>query len=279
MGLMNDFPGFGRGSDIYIDPAGLNPPVITPELSFYLDRFLPSRRGYPSTAPAVNHMLEMNPLIPTRFARPFRSSSGKYLVPTDALYQYNGTPNDLEINATLLRQDPAVREDGLTTPPSPDRPLFTFDWGVTDVSYAWNPNLVTGTNKALLPPDPRLPSNQEEWDLYYDRFGERPNDHDRNPFFRYQALQRLGNLTTARSNVYAAWITVGYFEVERKPGANVDHNVYLEGFTLGRELGSDTGEVKRHRGFYVIDRSIPVGFQRGRDLNAEKTIILKRFIE
>ena len=37
---------------------------------------------------------------------------------------------------------------------------------------------------------------------------------DRNPYFRYQAIQRLGNLTTTRSNVYAVWITVGYFEVE-----------------------------------------------------------------
>ena len=101
-------------------------------------------------------------------------------------------------------------------------------------------------------------------------------------------MQRLGNLTTSRSNVYAVWITVGHFEVEQRElqpweiaaGITIiDRNVYQEGFTLGRELGSDTGEVKRHRGFYVIDRSIPVGFQRGRDLNAEKTIILKRFIE
>ena len=40
------------------------------------------------------------------------------------------------------------------------------------------------------------------------------NDVDRNPYFRYQPAQRLANLTTTRSNVYAVWITVGYFEVE-----------------------------------------------------------------
>ena len=44
------------------------------------------------------------------------------------------------------------------------------------------------------------------------------NDTFRNPFFRYQGLQRLGNLVTTRSNVYAVWITVGYFEVS--PVAN-----------------------------------------------------------
>jgi hypothetical protein len=67
--------------------------------------------------------------------------------------------------------------------------------------------------------------------------------------------------------------------VERVPGRNVNHNLYQEGYTLGRELGSDTGEINRHRGFYLIDRSIPVAFHRGRDLNTEKTILLKRFIE
>ena len=42
----------------------------------------------------------------------------------------------------------------------------------------------------------------------------RYNDPNGNPFFRYQAIQRLGNLVTTRSNVYAVWITVGYFEVD-----------------------------------------------------------------
>ena len=243
-------PGFGRGYDI-IDPS-TSPPTIQRDLSFYRHRFLPSRRGYPATA-ANNHMLEINNLIPTRFARPFRSSSGKYLVPTTALYEYGVGVDDLEINSTLLRQDPEVRTDGLQ-----DRPLFSNDWGVTDPTYAF-------TKQRSMSPGVLDPAgaDQQEWDLYYDRFGERPNDHDRNPFFRYQALQRLGNLTTTRSNVYAVWITVGNFEVHRRELlpqeiaagiTSVDRNVYLEGYTLGRELGGDTGEVKRHRAFYVIDR-------------------------
>jgi hypothetical protein len=55
--------------------------------------------------------------------------------------------------------------------------------------------------------------------------------------------------------------------------------IYPDKYELGQELGSDTGEIVRHRGFYLIDRSIPVGFQRGQDLNVEKSILLKRFIE
>ncbi len=34
-----------------------------------------------------------------------------------------------------------------------------------------------------------------------------------NPYFRFQTMQRLKNLVTTRSNVYAIWVTIGYFEV------------------------------------------------------------------
>jgi hypothetical protein len=105
--------------------------------------------------------------------------------------------------------------------------------------------------------------------------GEYYRNSDRNPAFRYQLAQKLGNTLTTRSNVYAVWITVGFFEVQ--PVA-VDA-AHPDGYTLGAELGSDTGEVTRHRAFYLFDRSIPVGFARGQDLNVEKAILLRRVIE
>jgi len=108
------------------------------------------------------------------------------------------------------------------------------------------------------------------------------NDPQRNPWFYFQALQRLANLVTTRSNVYAVWITVGYFEVEPNPLSSPPGGIdeaHPDGYALGQELGIDTGEVRRHRAFYIIDRSIPVGFWRGRDLNAEKAILVQRFIE
>lgn len=94
-----------------------------------------------------------------------------------------------------------------------------------------------------------------------------PTNTDRNPFFRYQGIQRLANLVTTQSNVYAVWVTVGYFQCD------------TDGSNLGAELGTDSGEVKRHRAFFMYDRSIPVGFQRGYDLNSEKGILVKRYIE
>ena len=89
---------------------------------------------------------------------------------------------------------------------------------------------------------------------------------DRNAFFSYQTLQRLPNLVTTRSNVYALWITVGYFEVESNG-------------TLGQEVGLDTGTVQRNRAFYIIDRSIPVAFEPGQNHNVDKCVLVRRFIE
>ena len=51
------------------------------------------------------------------------------------------------------------------------------------------------------------------------------------------------------------------------------------GYSFGREIGADTGDIRRHRAFYIIDRSIPVGFIPGEDFNTEKAILLKRYIE
>jgi hypothetical protein len=103
------------------------------------------------------------------------------------------------------------------------------------------------------------------------------NDTDRNPYFRYQLLQKMTNLLTTRSNVYAIWITVGYFEVSPWTGG-IDAG-HPDGLQLGAELGSDSGNVKRHRAFYIYDRSIPVGFEPGKDHNIENGVLLRRFIE
>jgi hypothetical protein len=52
-----------------------------------------------------------------------------------------------------------------------------------------------------------------------------------NAYFRYQGLQRLGNLVSSQSNVFAVWVTVGFFEVERSPAGNdAEHP---DGYLLG----------------------------------------------
>ncbi|MDY0170576.1 MAG: hypothetical protein RBS80_28810 [Thermoguttaceae bacterium] len=146
-------------------------------------------------------------------------------------------------HALRAEPDPADREIDSTLlrsePGEPSKPLFAF-----------------------------LPSPDDSHEV---------NDPGRNPYFRYQGLMRLDNLVTTRSNVYAVWITVGFFEVTVLD--TYDPAFYPDGLQLGYELGADTGEIRRHRAFYIIDRSVPVGFVRGQDGNAEKTVLLQRFIE
>lgn len=112
------------------------------------------------------------------------------------------------------------------------------------------------------------------------------SDGTRNPYFRYKLMGKLDSMTTTRSSVFGVWITVGYFEVETAPFVDnngdgvADYNpVYPDGYQLGQELGTDTGEIKRHRAFYMIDRSIPVAFEPGVNHNVDDAIILQRFIE
>jgi hypothetical protein len=98
----------------------------------------------------------------------------------------------------------------------------------------------------------------------------------RNPYFEYQPLQNVYNKVTGQSNCYASWITVGYFEAEWTGGTSY---VYPDGYRLGAEMGADSGEIKRHRAFYIVDRSIPVGFEPGEDHNVDKCVLLRRIIE
>ncbi len=112
-------------------------------------------------------------------------------------------------------------------------------------------------------------------------------DPTNNAYFRYHRLQRLQNLLTTHSNVYAVWITVGYFEalpwnpakpmdLTKSPWVDLAHP---DGLQLGLEMGSDTGQIKRHRAFYIIDRSIPVAFEPGENHNVDRAIVLRRMIE
>lgn len=114
---------------------------------------------------------------------------------------------------------------------------------------------------------------------------------DRNEYFRLQKRQRLANLTSQRSSVFAIWITVGYFEQEQVEipvpddvTVNFDTVVFnnrnVEWRTsIGREYGLDDGKVKRDRAFYLFDRSVPVGFVPGENLNVDNAVLLKRYIE
>ena len=52
-----------------------------------------------------------------------------------------------------------------------------------------------------------------------------------------------------------------------------------DGRRLGQEVGGERGNFTRHRAFYIIDRSVPVGFKAGSRLNTDDCILVRRLIE
>jgi hypothetical protein len=83
-----------------------------------------------------------------------------------------------------------------------------------------------------------------------------PDLRDSNPFFAYWRANRLANSATIRSQVFAVWITVKI--TDDSPNA-------------------PSPVTKRM--FAIIDRSIPVGYAPGEDLNVRDTIRLKRYLD
>jgi hypothetical protein len=86
------------------------------------------------------------------------------------------------------------------------------------------------------------------------------------PVFKNELRQRLSATTTTRSSVFAIWITVGYFEVD-------------EFGRVGAEIGSDEGTIQRNRAFYMVDRSIPVACEPGKNHNVDQAVLVRTIIE
>jgi hypothetical protein len=225
----------------------------------------------------------LNRDFPTFFANPFRSPDAGDLVPLPSMVEPG-------VQASWLRSHPYAPTNPLTPETNPG-------WGTGDTDDN-DDGLIDDAREAGFGDDTIVSSDQSGIPLFSETAVSPAIDAERNPYMMYQPMTRLGNLVTTRSGVFAIWITVGYFEVE--PADNWDANdnnvqqrfggntvaaralydrVYPEGYMLGREMGIDTGDVKRQRAFFIIDRTQPVGFKPGEDLNVEDTIRVRRRIE
>lgn len=78
----------------------------------------------------------------------------------------------------------------------------------------------------------------------------------KNPFLAYDVPIRLANTATIRSNVFAVWITVRVTDDSPNAGPPI---------------------IKRL--FAIVDRSIPVGYSPGSDLNVRDCIRLSRYLD
>jgi hypothetical protein len=71
------------------------------------------------------------------------------------------------------------------------------------------------------------------------------------PYFKNEPLAKMFSNMTTRSNTFAVWMTVGYFQVTNGPGPFTTANRPI----LGPELGSTDGTVQRNKFFAVVDRT------------------------
>ena len=85
-------------------------------------------------------------------------------------------------------------------------------------------------------------------------FRDTNSQANRHPLLAYKTAIKLANVGTIRSNVFVVWITL------RVKNAQTQASTY-------------------HRLFAIVDRSIPVAFAPGENLNSAKTIRLKRYLD
>jgi hypothetical protein len=140
---------------------------------------------------------------------------------------------------------------------SDQRPILSFG----QANYTDGMGVKNGLNKSLLG---YQVANNKPYENFLDNLTPDPNNPP-NPLFpstgtnvatyaRKELLTKIGNSVTTKSNVFAVWITTGYFEVR-------DDSTQPP--KLGAEIGKADSINIRHRMFAIVDRTNMV--------NAKKT--------
>lgn len=243
---------------------------------FNFKGFIESRTGFTqntpkpsSPAPGELKNRQLHPKYPSRFVGVFAPASSRGfpllsgaggVTSVDAYLaqnkEYGGTREHPKqfMDMGLLRPHPDLDGRDVDLPPSTSVPLDEYDLRVEPASNGrpeWRSQLLR------TPLFERTHANLHRDERFYDHIGA----------FRYRNAAKLANMTTHHSNVFLVRYTIGYFRVDPQSGE------------VGQEYGVDTGEAVRKRGTFVIDRTIPVGYEPGVASNVLNTVIFESKLE
>ncbi len=151
---------------------------------------------------------------------------------------------------------------------------------LTGGSAVWaplTPSLNGSGDRRLLPAPSFVTSGDLQFpageDSTYSPLGSNffTNNGQSHPYLRNEMLNKILNNITTRSNTFAIWCTIGYFEVTN-PGPYSAANRPL----LGAELDLDVGANIRHKFFAIVDRTnlSVMGDPSGRILQGPKPVFL-----
>jgi|694.fasta_scaffold02766_18 hypothetical protein len=214
--------------------------------------FLRSRRGFdvsPNAPPqpfgsggTVNYdPSRFDPRFPTEFAGVFRGHAEAGLA-----IRTSGTGPNSEllrrrgVDASYFRH----RDILSTNDPPSEKPLFVRD-------NAQQPPPVAGA-------------------------GDHSRDRQRDAFIRHQTLMRMANLASDNSQTFVVWMTIGFFEVDETWNNLAPGGVWR---SMGREYNEDIGQNQRYQAMFIIDRSRPVGFLPGQNLNARDVVVFEKYFQ
>jgi hypothetical protein len=176
-------------------------------------------------------------------------------IPFDQLSRWRepGRVNLYTGTSTVVRSLVAGRLDGRSLPLLP----FPHSGGAGPKAPTMTP-----TATLLCPSGGVFVDTSPEYAMHRDKIVAPPNRDDyvpfnpsQNPLFCFSTAIRMPNVATTRSHVFAVWVTLRLTDT------------------------ADPSKVTFRRLFAIIDRSIPVGFLHGMNLNVSEAVVLQRYLD
>ncbi len=140
---------------------------------------------------------------------------------------------------------------------TPDRPFWSLAQGESPGGDQWTTGL-RGIENTLLAP---ITGGNANSPRLLDPLGGAAH-----PYHNLELLNKIYKNVTTRSNVFAVWVTVGYFEVTNENARPVQ---------LGAEIGRAEGRHIRHRFFALIDRTKMEAFRGTVNVAADQSVSIQ----